>query len=491
MVELGAAAVRAGLNGGPGSPADADDVLVFQADDATFRLIGGRGRGAGWADIVEFRMDDEPIVRRAWQSGALLRLEVDEAVRVVGPYWACNAVVVPVGQDHLVVFGSRRRINDAEGLLVQAAARIVAESQTVPADKLLADELEVVHAVRALTAYRPETIRDTARHIALVAARALSCDVAAVHVQQGDRGALEVMRFIDGAVVDPDGQHAGPDADAYLAGAAKLPGPLVEQEVGPNPRIWAENVVSRLTLPIGGADRIGALALGHASNRPRGFTSLCQRIGRALAESAELLLDQASTRERLAVEHELLRRASSTDPLTGVGNRARWEEVTASFAAIEQVDHARIGVLSVDLDQLKTVNDRYGHSAGDAVIRGAANLLRACIRDTDVLARVGGDEFLVLLRDSDEADVRRVVRRISRRLRTWRATEHDLTPALSVGWAVCSEGNLKQAVAAADRRMYSAKRRRARSGPRTERIDRRVSRSAKPVSVAGRPSASG
>jgi len=439
-----------------------EDVLVFRAADRTVRLIGGRGRGNGWADLVEFPMDDEPIIRKAWQSGVLLRLDAAEPVRIVGPYWAAHVVAAPVGREHLVVFGSRGPITGADALLVQAAARAVADTRTASAEKLLADELEVVHAVRALTAYRPENVRDTARHIGFIAAHALSCDVAAVLVRRGDISALEVMRVVDGMTPDADGDHAGPDAGTYLTEARELADPVVEQDVGPDPRVWAQAIASRLTLPIGSDERMGALALGHALDRPRGFTTLCQRIGRALAEASESLLEQALARERLAAEHEILRLANSTDSLTGVGNRARWIEVATTVGATGGGGHP-IAVLSIDLDGLKTVNDRYGHSIGDSVIRSAATVLRTSIRDSDVLCRVGGDEFLVLLFDADEGCVRRVLGRIRRGMRSRRISEIAISPVMSIGWAVCEQGDVQAAVAAADRRMYLAKRRRSRS----------------------------
>jgi diguanylate cyclase (GGDEF)-like protein len=259
--------------------------------------------------------------------------------------------------------------------------------------------------------------------------------------------------------VDSDPRHAGPEAAQFLTDAAHLSAPTVEQTVAPVPRIWAEEIVSRMTLPIGADHPLGALALGHAAGRPRGFTMLCQRIGRALADSADMLLTQAIAREQLAAEHALLRRASSSDPLTGVGNRIGWDDAVAELRNAPPGARRTYAVLSVDLDDLKSINDRYGHQTGDTVIRAAANLLRGCVRLGDVVARVGGDEFLVLLPDADEGAARAVRRRIARSLEAWRVTEHGLKPELSVGWAVASE-DVFAAITQADSRMYAAKRRR-------------------------------
>lgn len=111
---------------------------------------------------------------------------------------------------------------------------------------------------------------------------------------------------------------------------------------------------------------------------------------------------------------------------------------------------------------MTNVNDRYGHPVGDAVIRGAANLLRTATREGDTVARVGGDEFLVLLPAIDAEGAARVARRIRDNVRRWRATEYGLTPQLSIGWSVSSDDGPAGTIARADRRMYALKRGRAR-----------------------------
>jgi diguanylate cyclase (GGDEF)-like protein len=189
---------------------------------------------------------------------------------------------------------------------------------------------------------------------------------------------------------------------------------------------------------------------------------LCQRIARAIAESAELLLSQAEARERLDRERELLRQLSTSDPLSGLGNRAAWEAAVSMASAHQRADGSGYMVLSLDLDGLKIVNDRYGHAVGDTLLRGAANLLRASTRAEDVVARTGGDEFLMLL-PGDERTAERVVRRIRRNQRAWRVSEHGLAPVLSIGWAALRD-DPAASISHADARMYAAKRRRRRRG---------------------------
>lgn len=434
------------------------DILVFERADETYRLAGGVGRGSGWAGIVEVPPAEAAHLGRAVQLGAPIRIDEPAAVRVAGPYWSRRAAVVPVGDGHVVVLGASEPIGASDAALLRTAARAVAETGGVPAEKLLADELELVHALRALMAYRPETVQQTLRHVARVAARALACEYVAVRVEQDGRETLEVLhRDRDDVTVE------GPDAARFLAAASTSDRPIVEHGAPVDPRIFEPPVVSRMTVPLGREMRLGALALAHASEAPRGFTMLCQRIGVALAEAAELLITQAHARERLAEERDLLHRLSRTDALTGVGNRVAWQEaIDAELGAPPGAGERPSIVLSADLDGLKRINDAHGHPVGDFVIRAAANLLRSCLRDDDLIARVGGDEFLALCRDSGPRGAAAIIRRIARATRVWRVTEHALVPQLSVGWASVEEGDFTSAVRVADARMYAAKRRRAR-----------------------------
>ena len=110
----------------------------------------------------------------------------------------------------------------------------------------------------------------------------------------------------------------------------------------------------------------------------------------------------------LSIRHDAEWRAAREDPLTGVGNRRALDERMAAA-----LDSGRsVAVLAIDVDNLKVVNDSHGHACGDEVLRRVAQLLTEQCRAEDVVARAGGDEFVVVLDNPDERGARELVERI-------------------------------------------------------------------------------
>lgn len=177
----------------------------------------------------------------------------------------------------------------------------------------------------------------------------------------------------------------------------------------------------------------------------------------AAAEAVRRAPDASELSRRLLRTLETAERAVSeaaTDVLTGAASRRRWE----SELAVEEQRCARYGhpacVVVVDLDGLKRENDTLGHRAGDELLRSAARALIDGSRTTDVVARVGGDEFAVLAVDTDVTTGRVLVRRLAAALA---AAGVEASVGLAERGA---EDGLSGAWAEADRRMYRSKRRR-------------------------------
>ena len=446
------------MSGGIQAVADAlsaTDVLVLQRDGEGLRLLGGVGRGSGWAGSVEVQTADEPHARMALPGTSPVRLAGSEPMRVIGPYWSTHAALIPVGDDHVVAIGSQASIRGSDAELLRHSAEAVAAVGDVSSAKLLADELEVVDAVRKLMQYRPESLRDTARHVAEVAGSALSCEFAAV-----------LMATPDGPIVERAGATREECDDPQLCSdltrlARRMgDGPLVEQDLGDAGLAGRpSDLVSRYALAIGNGQDRAVLVVGHGAVRPRGFTSLCLRVGRSLADAAEVLLTQAAAREELRAERDLFARQARTDALTGLGNRVAWTDALEAEAARRSRYGRPIVVMTMDVDELKRANDRFGHVGGDELLTATASILRSNLRDSDVVARIGGDEFGILLPETQPDVMPALVGRIPQACAAWRGSDPELRLSLSIGWSVPDEGDeLNDALRIADERMYLAKR---------------------------------
>jgi diguanylate cyclase (GGDEF)-like protein len=168
--------------------------------------------------------------------------------------------------------------------------------------------------------------------------------------------------------------------------------------------------------------------------------------------------------EQLAKSREVAMRQALTDPLTGLDNRRKLEAALAA-ALRTPVPGTRtpFAVVHLDLDNFKQVNDRLGHQAGDDLLRAVATVLREEVRRTDTAARVGGDEFVLLLVGMTcPAALRDLSQRIIARVRTLTPPGlGELCVSASLGVVVWSEGApdcADEVLAAADEALYASKR---------------------------------
>ncbi len=171
--------------------------------------------------------------------------------------------------------------------------------------------------------------------------------------------------------------------------------------------------------------------------------------------------------ERLKAELEELRRENERlaglayrDALTGLRNRRLFtERLCEEVSRLQRGRKAGLSVVCVDVNDFKQVNDARGHAAGDAALVAVGQYLESLTRSCDVVCRVGGDEFAILLPDSDATQSQRIVNRIRESLSTLETAGLGSEP-LAMGMATFQEGDDERCLLArADDEMYADKRR--------------------------------
>jgi diguanylate cyclase (GGDEF)-like protein len=198
-------------------------------------------------------------------------------------------------------------------------------------------------------------------------------------------------------------------------------------------------------------DVIGAIVLSHRTDGAWSATTRRILNGAALEASSALAR---------AYSHQAAQAQASTDALTGLPNRRYFDEFCGLLARRRRSGDA-VGVLMIDIDRFKVLNDTYGHSTGDEVLRAVGGAIVAAVREDDVPARYGGEEFVVLLRNPTPE----IAIEVGERVRT-AVAGLDLGRlgvrgvSVSVGVAVAGQADepIGELIAQADRALYRAKR---------------------------------
>lgn len=173
------------------------------------------------------------------------------------------------------------------------------------------------------------------------------------------------------------------------------------------------------------------------------------------------LVSHSNITRRKAAELDLARRASQ-DPLTGLANRAAFDQaLTRALTPRRHAAPSGVGVLFLDLDGFKPVNDRYGHAAGDEVLQTVAGRLREALLPQDTAARLGGDEFAVVVPRVTAVQLEAVAGRLGAHLAVpHRVHSDDVVVSAAVGATLAVPGEAPADVLArADAAMYAKKRR--------------------------------
>lgn len=264
-------------------------------------------------------------------------------------------------------------------------------------------------------------------------------------------GEIAVNRALRHVLINDEPRHMDPSIDT-----------LEPSELA---RLEALGAASSLVLPLSATGRVVGLIEFVSAQTGRHFHAGEVEILRTMANQAASALENA----RLVRQ---LRDAAETDLVTGVYSHRHLQDRVRQETARAVRSHSPLSVLMVDLDDFKRINDEHGHQAGDRVLRAIAGALRAAVRTSDIVARYGGDEFVVLMPDTGAEEAEQVAERAAEAVAT---LPHPMSEGIEV-FISCSVGlalhprdgrSGKALLRAADAAMYAQKR--SRSGASRER----------------------
>jgi diguanylate cyclase (GGDEF)-like protein len=177
---------------------------------------------------------------------------------------------------------------------------------------------------------------------------------------------------------------------------------------------------------------------------------------------------------RQLVRSEVAEMSALKDPLTDAFNRRYFDQIIQGQVNRANRRSSDLSIIVVDVDDLKSVNTRFGHLVGDQVLINVVQLLDCTFRSCDVVVRYGGDEFLVLVTDSNEEGAKIALARLRQRVDAWNSA--SLVPgyslALSCGVAGYSKGmSIQDVVGLADERMFVEKRSKCLPSPEVARVE--------------------
>jgi diguanylate cyclase (GGDEF)-like protein len=365
------------------------------------------------------------------------------------------------------------RTPEGQGQIVaQQLALGAAGAQTLEGIARAGAELAQQSAQRAAESRTPEGQGQiVAQQLALGAAGAQTLEGIAragaeLAQQSAQRAAVIVVREDDAGVViavssTADKRLAGLrlQPEAPVARAMQTGVPLVTHEgddvLGPLPGVPDRRRRDRTGIAyplVDGRLVVGALVLTGPAVEPDGPAA--ERVRRLVAELGPRLAAAKAV-------HDAKRRAV-LDPLTGLANRGEFERVLTAYArdAATQTPPPA-SLVYVDLDWFKRLNDTLGHAAGDAALRHVARVLEAAVRDGDLVARIGGEEFAVWLPGASLAQGLEVAERVRdsvhRTAWRWDGSAHPLTTSCGVASYPAPIRDLLNLRAAADAALYRAK----------------------------------
>jgi diguanylate cyclase (GGDEF)-like protein len=297
-----------------------------------------------------------------------------------------------------------------------------------------------------------------------------------VHVLVGGRviGTVAVTVPLDGgtlAKLSAAAPLAPGEGLLFVRGERIIAGPHVLSTARVQPhavsaRIAGSDYRVAQTRLLGGPQgvRLAAFAPGWEVGRPVAHAERLLAVALGATFAALLLLARLLARPALVPLARLAReaRSSAVDDLTKLTNRRAFTQAATAELARSRRSGRPLSIALVDIDDFKQVNDTFGHGTGDGVLRAVADVLRDHFREVDVAARIGGEEFAVLLPETDAAGAREAAERFVSALAAHEFGDGSTRPrriTASAGIASGAHGSVEELLERADRALYRAKER--------------------------------
>jgi len=453
LIEQRHAAIDVAPGGGP----DLD------ADNHARLELGARGVGpAGVAGLAVQRktplrvVDDEGGAVAAHRRAGRRPKSV-LCVPLLGPRDVVTGVIV-VDRLEPVAFSA------ADEAFVRAAAAEVKDGLAMEAliDDLDAERRRVSRVFGAARALAGASRRVDVDRLTLAAARDLVAGAAIVDVGTTGDAHRYVVAAADGVLAPLAGSRGALDPTSFSARAlvegAPLPHVSLDKAsarplLAPDEAVGASALGDLRAIPLAVAGDAGGLLL--VATRPG------ERLRGAVVDALVAIADVAALALASARTFDAVERKATTDGLTGVWNRRTLDEKLAEAVARARRSGAPLCVMMTDVDHFKSVNDTWGHATGDEVLKGVAKCLQQGARTTDIVGRLGGEEFVVVCEGTDVEGTAIVAERMRLALKRLQFETPrgplSITSSFGVALLLPDDADGHATLEAADKNLYRAK----------------------------------